>query len=646
MLGKGPGVRLQFFQQKSLAFSFICAMVMVAFEVTPWIAFFSLGLLIWKWGVENLGWRSLPRRWTGALSVLLLAQTLIQYRTLIGQEPAYTFLLGLSALRVMDYQNDRDHKFIVMLGFVLISIKALFSLDIYWILPSGVAFAGFWFSLLPRNLSGRSKMIVKIFAYSIPSAVVLFFAFPRFVLPWAMSRGTSYGAVGFSDELNPGRVAELANIDRMVFRAKISGLPILSDSRELYWRGSVLSIANGFSWRPGRIGISDEKPLRRGTSTYEIAIEPAEQTFLFVLDGTSDVSIETGRILPLDHGLYRSTRPLQGTTLYKGFWKESNADSNPPTESDLQFVTLPLRTARWISDIHDLKLKDKEKLDKLRELFFKGGFTYTLSPGLYKSDDLDAFLFYRKRGFCEHFAGAYATLARALGIPARVVVGYQGGHYNPLGDFWRISQKDAHAWVEIFTEGHWQRKDPTGWVAPLRLVIGATEFFSLSEEDQLAFARNTDWNSKNQSSVAVWDRISFWVEDLNYRWTFFLIDFDRGFQEGLWARFVLYGVQTGAAILFFVFLSYLVFRNLILRKKKNQIEQKLLVLIEQWGNKKEKPRDLAEPPLSYLRRLQTEFSEFSSLLSQSQEFYDQRSYARKPPTLQGQGLLKKWKDLQ
>ena len=84
---------------------------------------------------------------------------------------------------------------------------------------------------------------------------------------------------------------------------------------------------------------------------------------------------------------------------------------------------------------------------------FNSQFTYTLEPPLLTSDDpYDEFLFEVKRGFCEHYAGSFALLMRAAGIPARVVTGYQGGEVNPLNRELIVRQADAHAWVEVWLE--------------------------------------------------------------------------------------------------------------------------------------------------------------------------------------------------
>ena len=72
-------------------------------------------------------------------------------------------------------------------------------------------------------------------------------------------------------------------------------------------------------------------------------------------------------------------------------------------------------------------------------------------------------------------------MMRAAGIPARVVVGYQGGEVNPLGEYLQVRQYDAHAWTEIWLEDHgWVEIDPTAAVAPERIEYGSRR--SLADE--------------------------------------------------------------------------------------------------------------------------------------------------------------------
>src|SRR5690606_4532283 len=84
-----------------------------------------------------------------------------------------------------------------------------------------------------------------------------------------------------------------------------------------------------------------------------------------------------------------------------------------------------------------------------------------------------------KRGFCEHFASSFAFFMRAAGVPARVVVGYQGGEIHPDDGYLIVRQYDAHAWAEVWLEGRgWVRIDPTATVAPERISRGLLDYFT------------------------------------------------------------------------------------------------------------------------------------------------------------------------
>src|SRR5207302_259934 len=117
-------------------------------------------------------------------------------------------------------------------------------------------------------------------------------------------------------------------------------------------------------------------------------------------------------------------------------------------------------------------VSDRAYIAAVLDWFRKESFTYTLAPPLLAGDTVDAFLFDTRRGFCEHYAGAFVLLLRAAGIPARVVTGYQGGEINPDGGYMIVRDSDAHAWAEALLDGVWQRVDPTAAVAPSRIERG------------------------------------------------------------------------------------------------------------------------------------------------------------------------------
>lgn len=91
-----------------------------------------------------------------------------------------------------------------------------------------------------------------------------------------------------------------------------------------------------------------------------------------------------------------------------------------------------------------------------------GGFTYDLgAPAPQHGSDLVDFLLHSKRGYCEQFAAAMALLARILGIPSRVAMGYTPGSEVKPGE-WVVRSRDAHAWPELYFEGSgWVRFEPT-----------------------------------------------------------------------------------------------------------------------------------------------------------------------------------------
>jgi hypothetical protein len=97
----------------------------------------------------------------------------------------------------------------------------------------------------------------------------------------------------------------------------------------------------------------------------------------------------------------------------------------------------------------------------LQNWFDSGEFTYTTKANLPGAGWLLQFLTASKRGDCEQFAPAFAVLARLLGIPSRVVVGYTGGQPLPDGS-WQVTTADAHAWPELyFPLAGWIRFEPT-----------------------------------------------------------------------------------------------------------------------------------------------------------------------------------------
>src|SRR5690606_25772717 len=151
-------------------------------------------------------------------------------------------------------------------------------------------------------------------------------------------------------------------------------------------------------------------------------------------------------------------------------------------------------------------------IQNVLRLFNTDDFYYTLEPPALADNAVDDFMFNTRRGFCEHYASAFTLMMRAAGIPARVVTGYQGGEYNPMGEYLIVRQSDAHAWAEVWQPGRgWQRVDPTAAIAPERIEQGLQAAMSAGEpvpgrlvsdnavlsQLRLAWdAANTFWNNQ------------------------------------------------------------------------------------------------------------------------------------------------------
>jgi hypothetical protein len=117
-------------------------------------------------------------------------------------------------------------------------------------------------------------------------------------------------------------------------------------------------------------------------------------------------------------------------------------------------------------------------------------------------------------------------LARAAGIPARVVTGYQGGEPNPLADYWIVRQSDAHAWTEVWLDGYWERYDPTAAVAPERVDEGIGAALPGSVRADLPLLGTSPW----------FGQLAFGWDALNAQWDRWVLAFGPEQQNALLGR--------------------------------------------------------------------------------------------------------------
>jgi transglutaminase-like putative cysteine protease len=204
----------------------------------------------------------------------------------------------------------------------------------------------------------------------------------------------------------------------------------------------------------------------------------------------------------------------------------------------LQLPPLDARSPRLARYITETQLSPYWRAAAL-EHYLRTEFRYTLDlPAEQPADPLADFLFRRRRGHCEYFASAMAVMLRAIGIPARVVIGFQSGVLNPISGYYTIRASDAHSWVEAYFAGiGWVSFDPTppdlqagqarapagplaamwsrGWLYLDALETYWNEWFlQFDFSRQLTLARTVQsyWFQGSARTALSWNRGWRWVE--------------------------------------------------------------------------------------------------------------------------------------
>jgi transglutaminase-like putative cysteine protease len=141
-------------------------------------------------------------------------------------------------------------------------------------------------------------------------------------------------------------------------------------------------------------------------------------------------------------------------------------DAGPAPASIVEeYRSVPSSYEGLISLARDITTGSLTAIDKARAIqawLDSGAFTYTLkAPQIDNAAGLETFLQSTRRGYCQQFAVAMAVLARLVGIPSRVVVGYTSGTQQKDGS-WLVRAHDAHEWPELYFAGSgWLRFEPT-----------------------------------------------------------------------------------------------------------------------------------------------------------------------------------------
>ncbi len=519
-------------------------------HMQPWVPALALGVAGWRVLAERRGW-PLPGRLVRAVVTLLaVAGIAAAYRSISGLDAGTALLVLMAALKLLETKSPRDHVVLVFIGWFLCLATLLYRQDL---LAAGMVLPAVWLlsaSLLNVARRGSGGPALRPFRTTgamllkaLPLTLALFLLFPRVAGNLWGAPSQERAATGITEEMSPGDISELTVNDTVAFRVRFDGEP--PPPRERYWRGPVLTDFDGYTWTRSRSQSYFRMPVEfRGTPiSYTVTLEPTEQRMLFALEMPQAWPGELAE-QSWDFHL-RTPRPLGAVTQYRvTSYPQYLAGRELPTALRNKHLPPPdgrnPRAGALARQMRADAQSDEAFIDAVLAMFREQEFYYTLTPPRLDRDSVDDFVFNTRRGFCGHYSSAFTMMARAAGIPARVVAGYQGGDWNPLGGYLIVRQSHAHAWSEVWLEGRgWVRVDPTAAVAPERVERGLE--FALAEGEPVP-------GRLLRQSEFLWQARLAW-DNVNARWNDWVVKFstadqDRildalGFEQGDWRQLAL-----------------------------------------------------------------------------------------------------------
>ncbi len=446
-------------------------------------------MLLWRYGHDKNA-LPLPNRWLKlALLFVILLAVLFSFRTITGRDAGVTFLVLLVGLKLLEMRSFAEILMLLFLSYFLIFTNFLYDQSIFSML---YLFVVMWWTtailirLADKKRAWSQKQSLqysgRLLAQAVPLMLVLFIFFPRIEGPfWKLPENKRQQNIsGIDDTLELGNLSALSMSDEVAFRVLFDG--DIPPPNQRYWRGLVLSHSQGKKWTQGfqqTRGKALFEPLGQAYR-YTITLEPHQKNWLYSLDLPAEPKGVKGAYLREDYHIHSdypitSLRQYQLTSYpqYRSYF----ANQRQARRQWRSALRLPARAhprtralvAEWQMNDPSAEGMVQQALDYFRH----DEFYYTLEPPPLDGDVIDGFLFDTRAGFCEHYAAAFVTLMRAASVPARIVVGYQGGSMNPFAEYLIIRQRDAHAWAEVWLDDKgWVRVDPTAAVSPDRVMSG------------------------------------------------------------------------------------------------------------------------------------------------------------------------------
>ena len=438
-----------------ILFAVVLVLLPQSIRMPMWISGIALLCVCWRVLIFN-GKLDYPGRMMRVAVVLFtLFVSVSQIRTIgIGLDSAASLLALGFVFKLIEMRQKRDIYVVISLCFVMSMVAFLYSqsvLTTIYITAVIAVVIGAMISLnrsaLVSDSAGTTKLAIKIVLQAFPLAILLFMVFPRIAPLWAVPMQNGIDSKGVTDEMTPGDISQLARSAELAFSVQFEG-GLEPEHRDLYWRGLVLDNFDGLTSTRTRssssysvasaladFGISYEDRIRiiGQPITYNVILEPTQQPWLFGLHLAQDVDgdlfrsrnfelFNNGRITQrLSYDLHSYMRNQTDVLLLDSMRNRSLRLPEEGNERSLDFARQLRATAAT----------DRQYVISVLAHFRQNEYFYTLNPLALGENRIDEFLFDTMAGFCEHYASTFTYLMRALGIPTRVVVGYQGAEANP-----------------------------------------------------------------------------------------------------------------------------------------------------------------------------------------------------------------------
>lgn len=594
-------------------------------DLPLWVVALALGLLGWRWMTLSRGWpmMSLPVMFVVVAGAAFGVWQ--EFGSVAGRDGGVSVLLVLLGLKLNESRKTRDALLLVLMSFFTLVASYFFRQDVLTLIYT-LAVSLLLFGVVvywrtgARDWRPQVRRAVSILLRALPLTLLLFVVFPRRDAPlWTMPSQNQSADSGLADEITPGSFSSVAKSETVAFRVEFIDPAPRQD--QLYWRGPVFEVFDGSDWtqRPVWAGFSGNTRIEgRGRMIrYRMILEPHGRQWVLALDRYAGSS-----------GPVRVTSNYQAVTRPFAFRQRFELRASPEAYIGRQESSTVLEYNLLLSDQSNPRsralaaswrgLPPAERIQAALQFLRTGGFVYTLTPpalpGPHPIDDL---LFQTRQGFCEHYAGAFAFLMRAAGIPARVVGGYLGGDENAVAGYTIVRQSDAHAWTEVWLEGQgWVRIDPTAAVAPARLTRGLAA--SLSNPAALPALSRGEQN---------WlTRLQLQLDAFQFSWDQWVIGYNGNQQRFLLS---LLGLQGGWIVLLVLVLGSVALLPILLRRAGQAVPQsrdELRQLYQQFIRPFRLPPDPAEPVGQYASRLALAFPEQAEEILRILEAYQDLRY--------------------